>query len=127
MKVNIKLLRKKYPLYLIAMDKKKYVIRLIDGKPIKYRVNPPRDAKGKVVPTAKQKKARAAASKRMKAAAVLLKKEYGSMIKPGTQAYGNAMREYLTKNLNEKTGKKKSRIVRKKAKLCRKGGKISSC
>ena len=104
-----------------------YITRMLpSGETVKYRKNPPRDDKGKAIPTKKQLKARKEASKRMKEASKLLKKEHGESLKPGTKAYGNAMREYLTKNVND-SGKKKSRLVKKRAQLCRKNGKISAC
>ena len=104
-----------------------YITRMLpSGETIKYRKNPPRDNNGKLVPTKKQERARMAASKRMKDASKLLKKEHGDSIKPGTKAYGAAMREYLTKNVNE-SGRKRSRLGKKRAQLCRKNGRIAAC
>lgn len=98
---------------------------LPNGNVIKYRTSPPRDESGKPKPTAKQTKARAAASKRMKAAAAMAKIENPAAL-PGTPEYGRLMSNYLTKNETE-AGKKKSRIPKRRAKICRKDGKLARC
>ena len=101
--------------------------RLPNGTTIKYRKNPPIDpVSGKAVPTKKQVKARKAAGARFRAAHSIVKAS-GLNAPPGTKRYGNAMRQILTKNLNETTGKLKSRITRERSKVCRKNGKIAKC
>lgn len=104
-----------------------YVKRTLpSGDVIKYRKTPPVDSNGKALPTKKQLRARAQASKRMKLATQLLRKKHGDALLPGTPEYGAAMSEFLTKNTNE-TGKRRSRLPKKRAVLCRKDGKISRC
>ena len=115
-------LKKKYWILLMALSK--YTVRMIGDKKIKYRKNPPRDLNGKVLPTKKQIKARLAAKKRMKMAHKVLKKN-GYI--PGTKEYMKEMQNILKKNMNETSGKKKSRLVKRKAKVCRKNGKFTQC
>lgn len=105
-----------------------YTMRMLpDGTTIKYRKNPPIDPKtGKAKPTAKQIKARKAASRRFKAAHKIVEAS-GVKATPGSKSYGQAMGNILTKNLNESTGKKKSRITSRRGKVCRKDGKITNC
>jgi hypothetical protein len=105
---------------------------LPNGKVIKYRKNPPRDANGKLIPTKKQVRARSTQSSRMKQAYKVMARmhrEAGKpMPKPGTKAWGRAMANILKKNVDN-DGTKHSHLLQRRAKYCRGGakGKIGRC
>lgn len=92
---------------------------LIAGKQVTYRVNPPIDPKtGKAKPTAKAKRARKAASDRMRAAWSIAKVIL--MNNPEM-----SRREVMSNLLKKNEGV--SRIPSRRAKKCRGDGKIISC
>ena len=104
-----------------------YVTRVLpNGDTIKYRKNPARTPDGKVVPTKKQDRARVMQAKRMRTAQNIMRIEHPNA-KPGTKQFGKYMGELLKKNLNEATGKTKSRLTKARAQVCRKGSKIIRC
>ena len=98
---------------------------LPDGSKIQYRKNPPRDENGKVVPTKKQRDQRQRQSRRMKTAHNIISIQHPEA-KPGTSEYGKLLSDILTKNMND-SGKKKSRLPKLRAQVCRSGSKIRKC
>ena len=105
----------------------KYVERTLPtGEVIKYRRNPERTSDGKVKPTKKQERSREALSKRMTVAQKIMQIEFPT-VKPGTKEFGKKIGNILSKNKNEETGQKKSRLVKARAHSCRKGSKIARC
>lgn len=92
----------------------------IDGKSItSFRMNPPRDKKtGRVIPTAKEKARRLHLSKMMKTAANILRVR---KFAPFTKPYYKEMKKLLKKE------KRDHGLVKERAKVCRKGSKITRC
>ena len=107
------------------MVEKKTITR--GGSTYEVRVNPPRDASGKALPTGKQVKARETQSKRMKQAWKVIRRRYPDEVpKVGSKKLSKELKELLSFDTNA-DGKRHSHLKQSRAKECRKDGKIAVC